>query len=138
MRRQLTAKRAATAATFATTFATDDECSCWASDDTLFLVMMVVYSGGFISGKNLRVCTSTSTGFHGSSWKLRISKRRNILIVTIDAASGGVYTAIFFLTWIQVSNGISPPRTKIDSLICTSTWISELARLNFDHFRHPS
>jgi hypothetical protein len=38
----------------------------------------------------------------------------------------------------KVYNGVSPPLTKIDSLIRDSTWISELARLNFDQLRHPS
>jgi hypothetical protein len=38
----------------------------------------------------------------------------------------------------QVLNGISPPKTKVDSLICDLTWISELVRLNFDRLVHPS
>ena len=38
----------------------------------------------------------------------------------------------------QVSNGISPPKTKMDSLIRDLTWISELVRLNFDRLGRPS
>ncbi len=49
-----------------------------------------------------------------------------------------MYTAKFFLTWIQVSNGISPPNTKIDSIIRDSTWISEFARLDFGQLGYPS
>ncbi len=44
-----------------------------------------------------------------------------------------MYTAKILRTWIQVSNRISPPKTKIDSIIRDSTWISEFARLE-----HPS
>ncbi len=44
-------------------------------------------------------------------------------------AQGGVYTAKFFLT---------PPKTKIDSIIRDSPWISEFARLEFGQLGYPS
>ena len=53
---------------------------------------------------------------------------------------GCVYSKIFtnLDPRIQVSNGISPPKTKIDSIIRDSTWISEFARLDFGQLGYPS